>query len=131
MSLKTRGWLPRRASRTRGFQAGSLVLAVCVLAALPAAGFAKGQGKASPQSAQADQLSVFSWWTGPGEAPRNLTQGRLQFPDGAAWSPNSLQLVIAARDGLWLVSRDGDVGSKPLTSGPDSTEPLMTPAWAP
>jgi glucose/mannose transport system substrate-binding protein len=58
MSKTTRGWRPRR----RTVQGMLLVLAVGVLAALPAASFGK---QASPQ---ADQLSVFSWWTGPGEA---------------------------------------------------------------
>jgi glucose/mannose transport system substrate-binding protein len=57
MSKTTRGWRPRR----RTVQGMLLVLAVGVLAALPAASFGK---QASPQ---ADQLSVFSWWTGPGE----------------------------------------------------------------
>ena len=66
-----------------------------------------------------------------GKNLRNLTNGRLRFPDGAAWSPNSLQLVIAARDGLWLADRDGQGRPKLLTPGPDSSEPLMTPAWAP
>jgi glucose/mannose transport system substrate-binding protein len=65
MSDKTRGWRVRRASRTRGLQLALLGLCVAVLAALPAAGFAKGEKAASPQ---AEQLSVFSWWTGPGEA---------------------------------------------------------------
>jgi glucose/mannose transport system substrate-binding protein len=64
MSEKTRSWRLRRASRTRRVQIALLGLSLAVLAALPAAGFAKGEKVASPQ---ADQLSVFSWWTGPGE----------------------------------------------------------------
>jgi glucose/mannose transport system substrate-binding protein len=51
--LRPRLWLP------------VLALAAAVTAVLPGAGFAKSERPASPQ---AEQLSVFSWWTGPGEA---------------------------------------------------------------
>jgi Tol biopolymer transport system component len=66
-----------------------------------------------------------------GENLQNLTRGRLRFPDGAAWSPDSLRLVVAARDGLWLVEREGEVERMPLATSQDLTPPLMTPAWAP
>ena len=65
MSERTRNPRLRSALRTRRVQLSLLVLALAALAALPAAGFAKGEKVASPQ---AEQLSVFSWWTGPGEA---------------------------------------------------------------
>jgi glucose/mannose transport system substrate-binding protein len=58
MAKTSRGWRPRR----RSVLITLLVVAVGVLAALPAASFGK---QASPQG---EQLSVFSWWTGPGEA---------------------------------------------------------------
>jgi glucose/mannose transport system substrate-binding protein len=61
---KTRERRLRSLPRTQGFRVAALVVALAALAALPASGIAKSQ-KAG--SAQADQLSVFSWWTGPGE----------------------------------------------------------------
>jgi glucose/mannose transport system substrate-binding protein len=51
--LPARLWLP------------VLGLAAAVLVVLPGSGFAKTE---SPARQQAEQLSVFSWWTGPGEA---------------------------------------------------------------
>lgn len=61
-----------------------------------------------------------------GSALLNLTRARLERPDDSAWSPDSSRLVLAARDGLWLVRRD-DSSLQPLKRGPG----LTTPAWAP
>jgi glucose/mannose transport system substrate-binding protein len=60
MSETTRLWRRGSGSRTR-FLVASSILAAAVLLALP------GSGLAKTERAQADQLAVFSWWTGGGE----------------------------------------------------------------
>jgi glucose/mannose transport system substrate-binding protein len=54
--------LPRHEPRRYWARLAILLVALAVLAVVPATSVAKSQ------KAQADQLSVFSWWTGPGEA---------------------------------------------------------------
>ena len=62
MSDRTQKRRSLRASRIPVLRAGLLGLSVALLLALPASGLAKSE------SAKKDQLEVFSWWTGGGEA---------------------------------------------------------------
>ena len=55
----------RRAARIPVLRMGLFGLAAALLLALPASGYGKSDASGS---AKKDQLEVFSWWTGGGEA---------------------------------------------------------------